>query len=240
MNAEQVVYFNSGAGGEHYKLSNFYQIGLIVEIDELCDLLNQTVGSRYRAIFGNFLNWLKSKNGKITCPSAEHLYVMLMRMNDGFDEVMKMGELNEETCARMWGDEFEKKLKYWSKKKMVGILPKMMMKRARKVNGIVRHARVVKKNGLFEIDVKADESEEWALQRAVWRVIHELKYRNEEVREVLLSTQGMELIEFNKSAARANSKVIWGGMLIDGKVVGMNMMGKFLGKFRDELLSRMK
>ena len=118
----------------------------------------------------------------------------------------------------------QKKL-YWGRKKNVGILAKMLRKRASKL-GMVMREHVRPQYGTLGTRKTL---------LAVWTSILTAKYsQNEDHRKVLLSTAGKRLIERDN---RAKSSSLWGAKegSIEGRpdrltTVGINFMGKLLSR----------
>lgn len=67
----------------------------------------------------------------------------------------------------------------------------------------------------------------------LWKKILKKKFKNEEFKEILLSTGDKYLLEFSRDAK--NRENYWGGLIEDGFLYGENMMGKYLMKIRDKL-----
>jgi predicted NAD-dependent protein-ADP-ribosyltransferase YbiA (DUF1768 family) len=112
----------------------------------------------------------------------------------------------------------EKKLNYWSKKNMIGVIPKML------VNRMKSRAR----------ELTAKEVED------VFTQILMSKYtRNKGHRTILLNTGDKILLEFVRSAnsrfEKSSGKDIerWGGMVVNNKIVGHNQQGWLHMKVRD-------
>jgi predicted NAD-dependent protein-ADP-ribosyltransferase YbiA (DUF1768 family) len=126
-----------------------------------------------------------------------------------------LGGLTEEAVATLGV-----KVNYWGKKNMVGIVPKMFIKRLPFI-----HKR------------SFDERE----CEAIFTELLLLKYRTHaDLKSVLLDTGDAYLLEFDRSARRrfdkdSNDVVRWAGMVVDGRVIGHNQMGALMMKVREVL-----
>lgn len=105
------------------------------------------------------------------------------------------------------------------KKNMTGILAK----------------KVIGRPLLFGLDIvkkptgdSDPEYEAWSTAKALWFDIFEAKFKGK-LLKLLLKTKG-ELVEFDRFA-KDDTK--WGAKLVDGQLIGRNVMGKLLTEFRD-------
>jgi predicted NAD-dependent protein-ADP-ribosyltransferase YbiA (DUF1768 family) len=160
--------------------------------------------------------------GKIY-PTSEHAFQAgLSKTAHLFESSGPFSKLTEEAFVQLGVKPAgaPKKVKFWSGKKMVGILAKMKINRQKK-QGATK--RVTKQEAI-----------------AAFRTILKSKYtRNPHLRSTLLSTKGTRLLEFVRSAERnyKNGEVErWGGMVVDRKIIGHNQMGAIMESVRDELL----
>lgn len=163
-------------------------------------------------------------NGKIF-PSSEHAFQAFLSPTPAeFEADGPLCELTEETFVKLGVKPADapKKVKHWGKKKMIGILAKMRINRQKK-QGVTKRA-----------------TKEEAL--SAFRAILKSKYeRNPGLRRTLLSTKGKRLLEFVRSAGRNYKKgevERWGGMVIDGKIIGHNQMGALMESVRDEFFAQ--
>lgn len=116
-------------------------------------------------------------------------------------------------------EELDKKISYWSQRKCVGVVAKL-------VSG-VKHPR-------FGLSYKKDfiDSEDLMRQLLI------IKFKDQELAKLLVSTEDKILVEFSKSAFRnfQNSKIEkWTGLVKDGVIYGENTMGKLLMEIRESL-----
>lgn len=109
-------------------------------------------------------------------------------------------------------------LKYWSKKNMIGVIPKMLVKRMKS------NAR----------GLTAEEVED-----IFTRILLSKYTRNEGHRKILLNTGDKFLLEFVRSSearfkkSAGNDIERWGGMLVHNEIVGHNQQGWLHMKVRD-------
>lgn len=121
----------------------------------------------------------------------------------------------------------EKKIEYWYKKKNIGIIAKLAQSRGHELRLTNSKTAPKTKDKKFE----------------VFREILRSKYTlNSDLREVLLSTKGKNLIEFSRSAKRREEKgqdpERWAGYFDTqtGRQFGQNWMGELHMQIRDEFL----
>ena len=113
-----------------------------------------------------------------------------------------------------------KKASFWKRKKNIGILAKMISKRA-----------WLEKRGIQKLRISEVECE------SIFEGILMAKYEsNPELKKILLDTGDRYLLEFDRAAGRLEKegkRSRWGGMIVDGKVVGRNQMGALMMKVRE-------
>lgn len=158
-------------------------------------------------------------------PSLEHAFQAnrIEPNHESADEYICAGpicELSESafTYVGVNANKAAKKVKYWSKKNMHGILAKMLIKKHEK-KGLKR-------------SMTSQQCKDLLLQ------LLRQKYANIEMREVLLKTGTQYLLEFEKSAERRFKQgdiARWGGMLVNGRIIGHNQMGILLMQIREEI-----
>ena len=182
----EYIYFNSGMKKPFCDLSNFKLVENGLEYN----------GKKYNSIECLFVS-LHYKNGDILS-------------NNG-----KFGDYNS-LWKIIFGDECDKKKKYWMKKDMVGILYK-------KING---NKKLEKELGLIrKNDFESNEN--------LWLNILRIKYNDKKYKKLLLSTGDKILIEFNRMC---KDNDYYCGLVKDGKIIGQNNMGKFIMTIRAELV----
>ncbi len=149
---------------------------------------------------------------------------------DFFSKVVPQYSRKDKNYNKM--DKAEQKSKYWIKKDMVGIVPKMV------VNKIYK-----KKLGLTIDDINYN-NEFYTYKniiKPIWTFILTLKYnQNEKLRNLLKDTDNVYLLEFDRSAERLHKlkkSSFWGGMIKNDILIGKNMMGIILMKVRDNILN---
>ncbi len=105
-------------------------------------------------------------------------------------------------------DDYEKKLKFWSKKGNIGIVAKM-----------ATNMKIGKKLGLIR-------DEEFQPSDDLWLKLLRKKYSIKYFGDILKSTNGTYLLEFDRGARI--KPVFWGGLISDNILYGNNQMGKYL------------
>lgn len=187
---KQTIHFGSGSRPPFFRLSNFHE----------CEV---RLGGRM-------------------FPSAEHAFQAQLGPDPQlYTQDSVIGKLSEDAFMHLGvkKQRAPSKVKYWQKKRNVGILAKMLVN---------RH----KKQGLKRT-VTGQQCKELFLR------ILRLKFADPELRDVLLGTGDAYLLEFDKGAGRAHKKnhhiVRWGGMVEDGRIVGHNQMGALLMELRSEM-----
>jgi predicted NAD-dependent protein-ADP-ribosyltransferase YbiA (DUF1768 family) len=161
-------------------------------------------------------------NGKLY-PTSEHAFQSFLSTTPSeYESTGPFSKLTDDAFVHMGVKPADapKKVAYWGKKNMVGILAKMKINRQKKQGATNK------------------KTKEEAL--SAFRAILKSKYeRNPRLRGTLLATNGKRLLEFVRSAERIFKKGVverWGGMVVDGKIIGHNQMGALMESVRDELL----
>lgn len=153
----------------------------------------------------------------LTFPSAEHYYVAYFKcseLNDA-ERLAIGGDLStwdgmKVVYPRLDNATIERKIKYWKRRDMIGIIAKKFGSQFR-----VRRNR------------ETDTFNEWVV------VLHYKYHQNKQHRDVLLSTGEKHLVEFDRMA---KPETIWGGKVVNGIVVGQNQMGKLMMDARKSLV----
>lgn len=114
------------------------------------------------------------------------------------------------------------------KKNMIGIIAKQVIKYPL----LFRFKLLMspKEKGVFDQDY-----ETWSTSTEVWFPIFKAKFKGI-LLKLLLDTSG-ELVEFDRFA-KPDTK--WGGKIVNGELVGRNIMGKLLTRFRDGTLKKLE
>ena len=128
-------------------------------------------------------------------------------------------------------DAFIKKLRYWGKDQMVGIVPKMVSapKRAKSLKLRMRAC-----------NPDAEHMHLSAIKPLFKRILLAKYRQNAHHRAKLLETNNKYLIEFGKGAKRetdAGRTPLWTGLVKDGSLYGKNLMGELLMEVRDVIRS---
>lgn len=221
MSTPSTVLFNSGTA-LNYQLSNFNHANVSLkrsDLDAAWIELNPLLES-----------FFVDENETIQFMSIEHLWHSLKAtdrlMFREFAVGGRFGDANRENFASVFpSSDADAKMKWWMKKQNVGIIPKMA---ANKTRG--------KKLAIANRMNYERERPSAALEKRVWLAMLRCKYnQNAAHRAVLLKTRNAKLIEFARGAARANSNEHWGGCVVNGQVVGENVMGGYLEEVRTEL-----
>ena len=113
----------------------------------------------------------------------------------------------------VFGDEWEKKKKFWMKKDNIGIIAK-----------IATNIKIGKKLGLIR-DINFSSTNE------LWIEILTLKFNIIEFKNILKNTENKYLLEFDRGAKRMylkNNISIWSGLIENDILYGNNLMGKYL------------
>jgi predicted NAD-dependent protein-ADP-ribosyltransferase YbiA (DUF1768 family) len=113
----------------------------------------------------------------------------------------------------VFGDEWEKKKKFWMNKDNIGIIAKM-----------ATNIKIGKKIGLIR-DINFSSTDE------LWIKLLTLKFNIIEFNIILQNTENKYLLEFDRGAKRSVSLKnipIWSGIIDEGILYGNNLMGKYL------------
>jgi len=104
---------------------------------------------------------------------------------------------------------------HWKKKNMMGILAKW----------------VSRQPIMFQIEpcISSMSYEAWSTSEDIWFPIFDAKFADPEMLNLLLKTKGL-IIEFDRLA---KAKTKWGGKIVEGALVGKNVMGRLLTRYRD-------
>ena len=186
-------------------------------------------GSGAKAPFCGLSNFAECEkgvefNGRIFSSSEHAFQAFLSPTPAEFEADGPFCKLTEEAFVKLGVKPADaaKKVKHWGKKKMVGVLAKMRINRQKK-QGVAK--KVTKEEAL-----------------SAFRAILKSKYeRNPHLRWTLLATKGKRLLEFVRSAERNHKKGLverWGGMVVDGKIIGHNQMGALMESVRDEFFAQ--
>ena len=182
------IYFYSNAKPPYFKLSNFYKTNVCY-------------------------------NG-INYPSSEHAFqaqLVLDKYKTMFSCNGILGSLTTEAFKYLGESEkkLQQKVDFYSRKKMVGILAKMGIKKMKKM-GMTKNMTSKDVVTIF-LDILVQ------------------KYKDTELKLLLQSTGDKYLLEFERSATRLKKKSIitrWGGIIVDDHVIGSNQMGQLLMEVR--------
>lgn len=221
MSSDSLVLFNSSTA-LYFQLSNFNHANVTIKRGDL--------DSAWIELNPFLETFFVDENETIEFLSIEHLWHALKAtdrlMFREFAIGGRFGGVDRENFAQVFSDdEADAKLKWWMKKQNVGIIPKMAANKSRgKKLGISTRMD-------YERERPAPD-----LEKRIWLALLRRKYnQNAEHRRLLLKTRNAKLIEFARGAARANSNEHWGGCLVDGRVVGENVMGGYLEEVRNEI-----
>lgn len=225
MTTSNHVYFSSASSAPFHLLSNFNEAPIRImrnDIDgallEACPELSKFIGAE-----------------GVVFRSSEHAWQALKTTDPTTFARFVEGDLasfGEQIFDVFFPGEGAKKLEHWSKKKNVGIVPKMAANK--------KYAKRLR----FKFKHSMDYSREKLrpdLERRVWNKLLRLKFQqNEPHRRALLSTGMRKLVEFDRGAAR-NKGTHWGGLVDpDGNLHGENVMGRYLEEVRAELATEQK
>tara|TARA_R110002072_G_scaffold260935_1_gene419546 strand:+ start:477 stop:959 length:483 start_codon:yes stop_codon:yes gene_type:complete len=151
----------------------------------------------------------------ITCdgvlyPSVEHAFQAQKYIQSQRWRFSTVGDLGvwEGLKLVFKPEDYEKKLKFWSKKGNIGIVAKM-----------ATNVRIGKKLGLIR-DEKFQPSDD------LWLKLLKMKFSIKYFDDILKSTGGTYLLEFDRGARIR--PVFWGGLISDDILYGNNQMGKYL------------
>ena len=180
----------------------------------------------------NFYECRVSFDG-ITYPSSEHAFqAQRVPLKERHELLSINGLLADfETGFRYFFPrdvtKADKKASHWGKKRNIGILAKMLINKKAK-------------SGESLVDMTSEEC------ASVFFKILKAKYtQNEDLKSLLLGTEGRYLLEFDKGAERMKKKgevCRWGGMVkkietqelqgFKGRVIGSNQMGTLMMRVR--------
>lgn len=174
-------------------------------------------------LLSNFAEMVVVLNGE-EYPSSEHAFQASLskERKEDFTKNSKIGTLTTAAfiTAGVKHTEIKKKHAYWSKKRNIGILAKMYIK-------------VLKQSGQKRV-LSFQECE-----TLFKRILLDKYIRNPHAKKVLLDTGDAYLLEFCRGAEKdykKNGEINrWGGMIVDGKVLGHNQMGALMMWVREEL-----
>ena len=176
-------------------------------------------------MLSNFFETEVVLDGKVY-PSTEHAFQAQLSLHpEVFTLTSEIGKLTPEACHFVGFPEskMHAKCEFWSKKKNVGILAKMLISKHDKL-GLKRRATREECEHLFK------------------KILLEKFRKNSTARKVLLDTKDAYLYEFVRSSNKRFQKngeiERWGAMIVDGKVVGDNQMGALMMWVREELLAK--
>ncbi len=240
-------YFGSNASGDMKKLSNFFACPVRLT---RADLVSTPVLS---TLVPDLSEWLGADG--LVFPSSEHLWQALKARNaptlrrfavGGDLAILSPGLFQRTTllaqARKVWrgkGDTIVslkkldgaslKKVVYWEKRG-VGIAAKLASKEA--------YGQTLEL-GPEHMDY-ARETLAPDVERAIWLLVLRLKFeQNPALGDLLLSTQGHTLVEFDKAGARLDGpvKVKWGAYVDPTThcLRGQNVMGTYLMATRDIL-----
>lgn len=114
----------------------------------------------------------------------------------------------------------EAAMDHWKRDALVGIVAKLASNR--KYGAALGLANCM----VYDREFLAAETE-----RQAWLALLRLKYTANAVpRAVLRDTGARPLVEFDKGATRRHAH--WGGVMVEGRLVGDNVMGKYLEEVR--------
>jgi hypothetical protein len=219
MTSQPITFFNSQAKFPHYYFSNFYS-----PIDtKLCILWPDA------SCIPGFLQ------GKLRHYStAEHAYQCLKSKDlASADAFCVGGTFDSWAVYETWPKSGKtqvniRKLKegFWGKKRMLGIIPKMVSN----VNPVLL---------VSQWGVKFSKNScKWATEEleCIWTTILTAKFGasgNPTLQSALAETGTKRLVELN---TRAIANTVYGAKMVNGKMIGHNFMGEMLMKIRANLL----
>jgi predicted NAD-dependent protein-ADP-ribosyltransferase YbiA (DUF1768 family) len=216
------IYFNSNANAPRHLLSNFSAAPIVFTEAHICPAIGDVCPRIYE--------WMQERT--LTFPSSEHLWQALKAATlDVFLAFASGGRLSGcDVLMAIYDEKGLNKWKWWMRKGCVGIAAKLAANPKHKIRldlvGKMHYAR---------------EQLPLPLEQEVWLAILRLKFKQCAAhRRVLLETGDTPLIEFDKGAGKKGAKAShWGGMWCKEihKLVGENVMGRYLMEIRDELRS---
>jgi predicted NAD-dependent protein-ADP-ribosyltransferase YbiA (DUF1768 family) len=241
---EDYIYFSSRGKAPWHELSNFASVPLT-----LTPAL--VLASPILSLVQPRLLGFVSEKEEVIFPSTEHIWQALKARDSAtffaFTVHGTFGSWNPNVFALTVARKIPPKAKKGKKKSITleeFVISKMNQWRTRgNKNNIGIQAKLAanptyaKPLGLSESQMAYDrEHLDAATEQNVWLAILRLKFQVPHFKELLLSTGNAVLVEFDKGATRRH--VHWGGMAVEGAVVGDNAMGKYLMQVRSELLSQ--
>jgi predicted NAD-dependent protein-ADP-ribosyltransferase YbiA (DUF1768 family) len=195
-NNEEVIQFYSCGKAPYYKLSNFALINEGILFDGL------------------------------TFCSTEHAfqaqkYIKEQRFRFSINgDLGNVNNLNS-SFEFVFGNNWEKKKKFWMKKNNIGIIAKM-----------ATNIKIGKRLGLIR-DINFISTDE------LWMELLTLKYNINEFKIILQSIGNKYLLEFDRGAKRMclkNVIPIWSAIIEDGIIYGNNLMGKYLMLIKEKII----
>lgn len=212
VSVDKFIYFSSGGKVPYDKLSNFSKC--LIEFPE---------------------------GSGIVYPSSEHAFQAQLIPEAQRKRVFSVdglfGKLEQGYClyyTQMGNKEFtekiqetiSKKTKYWGERsgklEKIGIIAKLVSKK----DWMKQHLNIDK------IDIGGEKCYE------IFKQILMVKYKNPIFRTVLLETENVHLIEFDRMAKKrsdAGTPPRWSGMVVDNIIHGHNQMGGILMDVRTDL-----
>jgi len=231
-------FWSNAATSDQFEKSNLYNAPFTLK--------RSHIGEQDAAFFAaanpDWLSWIPA-NGA-TFVSSEHCWQSIKATNrrtfnrftatgdwsqftpDSFHPFLKLKKADKNDSQKV-ADGCAKMFKMWSRKQCVGILAKMA------VNPTYRAAC-----GFSMVDIQYQR--EWLapeVEKAIWSVILTQKFsQNPALKQRLLATRGVYLLEFDRGAAQVGRQVHWGGYITpQGQLLGANVMGIYLMQVRDAL-----
>lgn len=162
---------------------------------------------------------IKPFDDNISFISAEHAYQSRKFIESDRKRFGMSGDLgNIDGFRLVFGEKtYKSKQDYWMKKSNIGIIAKM-----------ATNTKNVKKLCLHPIiDFRSTNK--------MWMEILYAKYIKEPYKQLLKNTGTAYLLEFDRGSQRKTmngNPPIWAGMIIDNKLYGKNLMGKYLMHIR--------
>lgn len=232
------IYFGSNAKPPYFRLSNFFKADICF-CDSLAD--HHALGF-FKTAYPVFMKVLK-KHRYLVFPSVEHAYQSLWAKTEKallcFTKGGTLGRLTIDAMKIFFPKNAEKKLTYWSKKRMVGILAQMASREKHKRKLGWTDDMYDYTHGHAGPNAISDET-----RRKTFIFLLLLKFRTHAaLRKTLLSTQDRPLVERVISAKRKYEETgrqeIWGGMWDKdtNTFYGLNLMGKYMEHVRRKLTS---
>lgn len=119
----------------------------------------------------------------------------------------------------------DQSFKIWSPKRSIGIIAKQAANPKYRIGCGFGTADMQYNREIFSPEI----------EMAIWKVILTQKFaQNLTLKQNLLNTRGMYLLEFDRGAAQEGKKVHWGGYITpEGQLLGENVMGIYVMQIRD-------